>query len=462
MPDTPTVAQPAKKRRFRFSLLTLLAAVLLAGSGAMLYRDWAPWVESSLLTYPALGSSSDGRLLVTKSEEPGVATVWDLGAGKVVCQLRGHGQQDRVPPICSGISSGHFSSDDRRILTVGEDQTARVWDAATGRELHRMGGWNNPIRSAWLLPQEDLVCVLCDDPLMAVDPDGTRVQQQNYEVRSARSGGCLFRLQGIPYCYSDDGRYYLLDHGPRPSGPGLKPWRIPSGTEVALPGQVVSLNFPDGRNQVVISNDGKLRLWDLDAGQPMRDLEAPTRTGSGPFMPLFAPDGRRIVGGTDIWDATTGARLPAQTLAWDDLYFSKDSRRVLLWKRGALPEVWDLVEGRRIRSVEQTGAGPSESSGVFSHFSPDGTRILTWSNAGGARIFDTESGRRIFVMPERAEWAYLAGLKGEFMVTTGRPAAWFRRRPEWWWGVAWLPEFWLTVLFAGALGWSLRRDGRTL
>jgi len=39
---------------------------------------------------------------------------------------------------------------------------------------------------------------------------------------------------------------------------------------------------------------------------------------------------------------------------------------------------------------------------------------------------------------------------------------WRRRRPEYWWGVAWLPEFWLTALFAGALGWSVWRDGKRI
>jgi len=37
-----------------------------------------------------------------------------------------------------------------------------------------------------------------------------------------------------------------------------------------------------------------------------------------------------------------------------------------------------------------------------------------------------------------------------------------RRRPEYWWGVAWLPEFWLTLLFAAALAFSLWRDRRVL
>jgi hypothetical protein len=35
------------------------------------------------------------------------------------------------------------------------------------------------------------------------------------------------------------------------------------------------------------------------------------------------------------------------------------------------------------------------------------------------------------------------------------------RRPEYWWGVAWLPEFWLTALLAGALAWSVWRDKKT-
>lgn len=39
---------------------------------------------------------------------------------------------------------------------------------------------------------------------------------------------------------------------------------------------------------------------------------------------------------------------------------------------------------------------------------------------------------------------------------------WRRRRPEFWWGVAWLPEFWLTVVFAVLLVWSLVPDFRTL
>ena len=52
---------------------------------------------------------------------------------------------------------------------------------------------------------------------------------------------------------------------------------------------------------------------------------------------------------------------------------------------------------------------------------------------------------------------------GHRIVTTHRDAitcTWTRRRPEYWWGLAWLPEFWMTVFFAGALMWSAWRDIR--
>jgi hypothetical protein len=37
-----------------------------------------------------------------------------------------------------------------------------------------------------------------------------------------------------------------------------------------------------------------------------------------------------------------------------------------------------------------------------------------------------------------------------------------RRRPEYWWGVAWLPEFWLAAFLGFALIWSLVRDAKDL
>jgi len=44
----------------------------------------------------------------------------------------------------------------------------------------------------------------------------------------------------------------------------------------------------------------------------------------------------------------------------------------------------------------------------------------------------------------------------------GEVRAYRRRRPEWWWGVFYLWEFWLTAAFGVMLLWSIWRDGRVL
>ena len=67
---------------------------------------------------------------------------------------------------------------------------------------------------------------------------------------------------------------------------------------------------------------------------------------------------------------------------------------------------------------------------------------------------------------DRRVWSF-AGFSrdGEHVLAGTRDGdlwTWRRRRPEWWWGVFWLWEFWLTVVFAALLVWSVWRDRRTL
>jgi len=48
--------------------------------------------------------------------------------------------------------------------------------------------------------------------------------------------------------------------------------------------------------------------------------------------------------------------------------------------------------------------------------------------------------------------------KGEVIPTRRRVEAWRLRRPEWWWGVFYLWEFWVTAIFAALLVWSVVKD----
>ena len=59
------------------------------------------------------------------------ARVWDAASGKLIARLDGH---------AGPVYSAAFSPDATRVVTASEDKTARVWDAASGKLIARLDG----------------------------------------------------------------------------------------------------------------------------------------------------------------------------------------------------------------------------------------------------------------------------------------------------------------------------------
>src|SRR5206468_283917 len=66
---------------------------------------------------PVVGLSPDGRLVVTASEDE-TARIWEVASGKELTTLTGH--QDEV-------RFATFSPDGKRVATASADGTARLW-----------------------------------------------------------------------------------------------------------------------------------------------------------------------------------------------------------------------------------------------------------------------------------------------------------------------------------------------
>jgi hypothetical protein len=97
--------------------------------------------------------SPDGTRIVTASSD-NTARLWDAATGRAIATLKGHA--DRV-------LSAAFSPDGTRVITASGDKTARLWDAASGREVAALKGHEDEVWSA------------------AFSPDGTRIVTASWD-----------------------------------------------------------------------------------------------------------------------------------------------------------------------------------------------------------------------------------------------------------------------------------------
>ena len=95
------------------------------------------------------------------------ARLWDAASGEQIHALREHkgstpcgGTKDPRP---AGVRSVAFSPDGERVLTGSSDNTARLWDAASGVPIHALRGHEDSVYS------------------VAFSPDGERLVTGSYD-----------------------------------------------------------------------------------------------------------------------------------------------------------------------------------------------------------------------------------------------------------------------------------------
>ncbi|KAG8219431.1 WD40-repeat-containing domain protein [Butyriboletus roseoflavus] len=214
-----------------------------------------------------------------------------------------------------------------------------------------------------------------------------------------------------------------LDHLPRPT---------PVGKFVGHSEIVWSVVFlPNGKGLVSASNDGSIRLWNLDY-----DSEMILGNSSGPvFCLALFPDGKRLAsGGLDrsisVWGvdllAAVDGPLQGHTSSVRYLDISSDCRYLASGSFDHNVNIWDTESGQIVRDQDYL-RGDGKINCV--KFSKKDCRLLTGSGDGCLRIWDWESGE-LLVGPMKADempiWA-LAWSRNETQILSGSDNGVLRR-----------------------------------
>jgi len=329
--------------------------------------------------------SPDGSRVVTASGDT-TARVWDAATGEEIAVLKGHCPPDLDYELGCSVHSAVVSPNGTRIVTASDDNTARIWDAATGKEIASLAGHEDTVYSA------------------AFSPDGTRVvtaaEDKTARIWDAATGKEIAVLKGhgaavVRAVFSPDGTRIVTAS----SDYTARVWDAATGEEVAVlrghEGGVTSAAFsPDGTRVVTASHDRTVRLWDGPTGKiaVLGGHDGTVRSAA------FSQDGTRVItasidGTARLWDAAAGAEIAVFRGHGDSVFsaeFSPDGTRIVTASHDKTARLWDAAAGAEIAVFK--GHGGSVSS---AEFSPDGTQIVTASGDKTVRLWDTATDKEI-------------------------------------------------------------------
>jgi WD40 repeat protein len=332
-----------------------------------------------------LAFSPDSRLLAVPNGDETIK-VWDVFTEREVLTLRGH--TGRV--LCVA-----FSPDGRYLASTSEDKTVKVWDI----EAQRAGGVNSPVLSLHGHTDRVLGVVFSPDGqyLASASPD------EFVKVWDSATGELLHNLPGQPpnnpyvtLAFSPNSRRLAFGNADNT----VRVCDVTTGQEIfTLAGHaqpVFRVAFsPDGRRLASVARDRVVLLWDLKPNQ-RGVVTAQFRLGEhsmGVWSVAFSPDGRRLaVGGgmsdavVRLYDTETGQivfRLQGHIERVVSVAFSPDGRRLVSAGLDMNVRLWDTASGREALTLR----GHHDLVGRVL-FSPDGHRIASASADGTVRVWD--------------------------------------------------------------------------
>jgi WD40 repeat protein/serine/threonine protein kinase len=316
----------------------------------------------------ALAFSSDGQRVTCVGEDHRIS-VWDVSRRTQVSVFDFRG----------GTGLGAFTgkpliSGDGRYVTTIENGWVRVWDVASGQELHAW--WSKGASfAAYLTGEKRLAAFDVRDTLTLWDSAAEQVVPTSQPTDI-----------GLPQ-FSPDGRF--VTNLPPIKGT-KKVWSVQSGVELLAFGEVQHSVFSSDSTRIAIQIGSVVQIWDIPSKQKIKQ-----ESGLGPPLALDAT-ARRLAynfGETvRVWDFAVKQEIKRFPIAGTTAAFSPDGRWLAVGSgdRG-VAAIYDLNSAEAVISAKM--GSPVRHVAP----SPDGKHVASLSlHEGIVVVFDVTTGRYVF------------------------------------------------------------------
>ena len=330
----------------------------------------------------ALDCSLDGRWILSGSYD-NTAKVWDAKTGEEVHTLSGHS---------GNVGGVAFSPDGGRIATSSADGTIKLWNTKTGRETLTLRGHVDNVNGVVFSPD--------GRRLFSSSSDGT-VRIWNASARQETRTLAQHAAELTTIAFSSDGKWIATGS----KDDSIVLWDARTGRAVrTLKGHrdgISKVAFsPDCLSIAAGSADGTIKVWNVEDGQERFAL-GDGRERHGVLDVAYSPDGKRIAGVLDagiviLWDPAS--RKPRCTLAARNgkvlcVAFDPKGRTFAVGASDGTITIWDCgfnAEERRL------SAGDAPISCIA--YGPEGRHIVAASENGSVSIWDLDSGESLHTM----------------------------------------------------------------
>jgi len=297
------------------------------------------------------------------------------------------------------VSSVAFSPDGKHVLTGSHDQTARIWDVISGREILRLSDHDDWVTSAVYSP---------DGRFVATGTLGSTIT-----IFSAESGDLVRKIDGggrfiVSVAYITDGSRIVSADG----NGDLAVWSASNGREIRrfhIDAEISAMAVsPDGNSVSLGTTQGSLYLLSLEDGQQIVEFtgfggEADPAHSDAVATIAFSTDGSFVIsGGLDghvaRWEVADGQHvfdISAELDGYSDpataLAVSPDGRSFLTGHESGYMHLWSAADGKGL-AYGHTHEGVRVNSLAFS---TDGAHVVSGADQGKARLWRVQDGTEI-------------------------------------------------------------------